>query len=430
MYTPREQGGIGVVDPQGRIDSVALRCAGLVLQQECPLRRGLSERAAGLPQGWATLYAHKAILRGGLFKSRRWARLRKTILKSTVVKVPEVASRWEAEEEFLCYNKHIIHRGDAPFGGQKGTEKLRKWKMRDMVMRKWDGTTVLKSEETLARELGGKMEAEMALKAFRAALEQWRQWVLAPLTAEEVAAELLVVCTKLSGGKRCLWEICGKLGRKVELRGLNGKGERSAWDVKVALCCDSVIPVRLSGARVVREVGDPMTRLLSSSLFAEEEVAPLRKLREPSKGVEAVEAKRASWEARAGRKIDWEGGRSVRDLLVTPARTRDVVLRVQNLNLQVGERVSFVKGGVTCPNCGMEESLEQCLLDCRCVAPVVGAVKSALNMMQPARQVDKLADLVFGAEETKSGFPEATMVAVAMHQIWLGRQTKQAGTEG
>ncbi|CAI5469664.1 unnamed protein product [Closterium sp. Yama58-4] len=119
IYTPREQGGLGVIDPRGRIHSVALRCAGLALQQECSLRRSLSEKAAGLPLGWATLYAHKAVLRGGLFKSRRWARLCKTFLKSTVVAVPEVASRWEAEEEFLCYNRHIIHLGSASFGGQK-----------------------------------------------------------------------------------------------------------------------------------------------------------------------------------------------------------------------------------------------------------------------------------------------------------------------
>ncbi|CAI5943545.1 unnamed protein product [Closterium sp. NIES-65] len=116
IYTPREQGGLGVIDLRGRIDSVAMRCAGLGLQQECSLRRGLSEKPASLPLGWATLYAHKAVLRGGLFKSRRWARLYKTILISTVVAVPEVASRWEAKEEFLCYNKYIIHPGNAPFG--------------------------------------------------------------------------------------------------------------------------------------------------------------------------------------------------------------------------------------------------------------------------------------------------------------------------
>ncbi|CAI5463223.1 unnamed protein product [Closterium sp. Yama58-4] len=203
--------------------------------------------------------------------------------------------------------------------------------------------------ENFGRELGGSKEAEMALKAFNAAPERWRQWVLAPLTAEEVAAESPVVCTRLPGGQRCLWEICGKIGRKVELRGLSGKGERTPWDVRLVLCCDNVLPVKLSQARAVREAGDPRTRLLSSSLFKEEVVVPVRGLREPSKGVEAVEGKRSS------------------------------------------------------------------------VAPVVNAVKSALSMMQLARRADRLADFVFGEEETKSGIPEATMVAVAMHQVWLGR---------
>ncbi|CAI5968465.1 unnamed protein product [Closterium sp. NIES-65] len=421
IYTTREQGGLGVLDPRGRVDGVALRCAGLVLKQECSLRRGLSERAAGLPLGWATLYAHKAVLKGGLIKSRRWARLCKIVLKSTMVEVPEVASRWEAEGEFLCYNKSIIHRGNAPFGGQKGTEKLRTWRMSDMVLRKWDGTRTIKPEVLLVRELGGKKEAEMALKAFNAAPERWRQWVLTPMTAEEVAAESSLVSTRLPGGQRCLWEICSKLGRKVELRGLSGKGERMAWDVKIVLCCDSVVPTKLSNKRAIREAGDPRVRLLNSKLFRDEEVASVRELKEPSKGAEAVEVKRPDWEARAGKKVDWERSRKIRDSLVVPARARDVLLRVHNLNLQVGERVPFVKSGVACPNCGQVETLEHCLLECRSVTPVVRAVKSALNMMQPTRQVDRLADLVFGEEGTKSGFPEATMVAVAIHQVWLGR---------
>ncbi|CAI5476543.1 unnamed protein product [Closterium sp. Yama58-4] len=285
IYAPRELGGLGVIDPRGRIDSVALRCVGLTLLQECSLRRGLAERAAGLPLGWATLYAHKAVLKGGLIQSRRWARICKAVLKSTVVKVREAASRWEVAEEFLCFNRRIIHRGNAPFGGQKGTEKLRKWKMQDMVSRKWDGTVVLKSKETLERELGGGgEEAEMALKAFAAASEQWRRWLLAPLTADKVAAESPVVSTKLPGGQRCLWEICTCMGRKVELCGLDGNGERTAWKVKIVLGCDSVVPVAFSKSRAVREIGDGRTRLLGSTLFEEDKVAPLKRLTEETRG--------------------------------------------------------------------------------------------------------------------------------------------------
>ncbi|CAI5458366.1 unnamed protein product [Closterium sp. Yama58-4] len=326
IYALRELGGLGVIDPRGRIDSVALRCAGLTLLQECSLRRGLAERAAGLPLGWATLYAHKAVLKGGLIRSRRWARICKAVLKSVAVEVKEVASRWEAAEEFLCFNRRIIHRGNAPFGGQKGTEKLRKWKMRDVVLRKWDGTLVLKSKEALERELGGGKEAEMALKAFAAAPEQ--KWLLSPLTADEVAAASSVVCTTLPGGQRCLWEVCACMGRKVELCGLDSNGERAAWKVKIVLGCDSVVPVVFSKSRAVREVRDARARLLVSSLFEGDEVALLKRLRGQGK---------------------------------------------------------------------------------------------ALGMMQPTRHVDRLADLLFGKEETKSGFSKATMVAVAFHQIWLGR---------
>ncbi|CAI5528122.1 unnamed protein product [Closterium sp. Naga37s-1] len=148
------------------------------------------------------------------------------------------------------------------------------------------------------------------------------------------------------------------MGRKVELSGLDGRGERTAWKVKIVLGCDSVVPVVLSKTRAVRELGDARARLLGSALVEEDKVGPLKRLREQSKNSEAVEAKRASWEARAGRKIDWERGRRIRDSLVTPLRARDVLLRVQDLNLQVGERVPFLRGGDACPLCGKKETLE------------------------------------------------------------------------
>ncbi|CAI7825955.1 unnamed protein product [Closterium sp. NIES-53] len=421
IYAPREQSGLGVVDPRGRMDSDALRCVGLALLQECPLRRGMTESAEDLPLGWATLYAHKAVLRGGLFWSRRWAKLCKTVLKLSAVKIPDAASRWDVAGEYLCFNSNIPHRGKAPFGGQKGTELIRKWRVQDMIVHKWDGTVTINSEDVLTRELGDKKGAEMALKAFYAAPARWREWLLAPLTVEEFKCTLSVVSTTLPSRKRCLWEVCGINGRKVVLQALNGSGERVAWNVRLELRCERVTPVRLYQGRVAGDAGDPRVRLLETGLFYGREVAPLRKLREPSKGAEAVAEKRAKWEARAGRSIDWERGRRVRDSLAVPARARDVLLRVQNLNLQVGERVYFLGGGVTCPHCGGTETLEHCLLECPHILPVVAAVKSALCMMQPGRHVDELADLLLGTEETKSGFSEATMVARAVHQIWLGR---------
>ncbi|CAI5479258.1 unnamed protein product [Closterium sp. Yama58-4] len=66
MYAPGEQGGLGVIDPRGRIDSIALRCVGLALIQGCPLRRRVTESAPGLALWWATLYTHKAVLKGGM----------------------------------------------------------------------------------------------------------------------------------------------------------------------------------------------------------------------------------------------------------------------------------------------------------------------------------------------------------------------------
>ncbi|CAI5529812.1 unnamed protein product [Closterium sp. Naga37s-1] len=68
------------------------------------------------------------------------------------------------------------------------------------------------------------------------------------------------------------------MGKKVELRGLSGKGERTSWDVRLVLCCDSVVPARLSREQAIREAGDPRARLLSSSLFKEEVVVPVAEM--------------------------------------------------------------------------------------------------------------------------------------------------------
>ncbi|CAI7789637.1 unnamed protein product [Closterium sp. NIES-53] len=321
IYAPREQGGIGVVDPRGRIDSVALRCVGLALLQGCQHRREVTEEAAGLPPGWGTLYAHKVVLKGVMIKSRRWAKMCKVVLKSTAVRVSEAASR--------------------------------------------------------------KKEATMATRAFYAVPDQWREWLLAPMTAEEVAAVSPFVCKGLPNGNKCMWEVCGANGRLLELRGVNGRGECIEWDVKLELRCESMAPAKILKSQAAGVVEDHMVRLLVSALFTEEGVVPLRKLREPSKGLEVVEEKRARWEARAGGEIDWDRGRRIRDSLVVPVRAQDVLLRLHSLNLQVGERVYFLGGGVSCPLCGGTETLDHCLLECPHVMAVAVVIRKAIGIMNP-----------------------------------------------
>ncbi|CAI5996283.1 unnamed protein product [Closterium sp. NIES-65] len=71
-------------------------------------------------------------------------------------------------------------------------------------------------------------------------------------------------------------------------------------------------------------------------------------------------AKRELWAGRWAGAIAWKRVVKIRDSPVTPNRPRDVLLRIHSLNLQVGERLSFLSGKPVCPHCGEFETLEHC----------------------------------------------------------------------
>ncbi|CAI5481406.1 unnamed protein product [Closterium sp. Yama58-4] len=62
-----------------------------------------------------------------------------------------------------------------------------------------------------------------------------------------------------------------------------------------------------------------------------------------------------------------------------------------------------------------------CLFTCPRIQLVVGAVKRAMRMLNPGRQVADLGDLLFGKAASTSAFPEASLAAIAVHQIWAER---------
>ncbi|CAI5968111.1 unnamed protein product [Closterium sp. NIES-65] len=57
---PKEDGGLGLIDPKDRLDSMAIRQVGKFLTEKDATKRWLMEKAAALPQGVATLFAHKS----------------------------------------------------------------------------------------------------------------------------------------------------------------------------------------------------------------------------------------------------------------------------------------------------------------------------------------------------------------------------------
>ncbi|CAI5951508.1 unnamed protein product [Closterium sp. NIES-64] len=104
------------IDPKLCLDGLAVRRVGKLLREPDATRRWLAEEAAGFPQGWATLYAHPSPIKQWQQGSERWKAAVKVFLKSPFASLPSPASRWEVEEEFICFNRNIMHRGASPLG--------------------------------------------------------------------------------------------------------------------------------------------------------------------------------------------------------------------------------------------------------------------------------------------------------------------------
>ncbi|CAI7905344.1 unnamed protein product [Closterium sp. NIES-54] len=174
MCTPREEGGLGIICPKKRFDSVAILNVGRMMLQENPVKKWLTSCAAAMPQGLDTVFSHKSLFKHWKEGSKRWKELTRAFWDSPFCVPPEPVNRWEAERERLSFNRRIPFRGASPFDNQKGSSCLLGLTMGDLVQQSRNGERVLKSEEVLTRELGSKDAAKLALKAFVVAPVEWR----------------------------------------------------------------------------------------------------------------------------------------------------------------------------------------------------------------------------------------------------------------
>ncbi|CAI5483012.1 unnamed protein product [Closterium sp. Yama58-4] len=216
MCTPREEGGLGLICPKKRFDSVAIQNIGRMMLQDNPVKKWLTECAAAMPQGEDTIFTHKSLIKHWKDGSRRWKEMLQVFWDSPFCVSPEPTNRWEAERERLAFNRRIPFRGASPFGNQKGSACLLGLTMGDLVQRLGSGERILKTEEALTRELGNKDAAKLALKAFAAAPAEWRNLILEKLTSEEVVEKVpLLRCQGRAPTKHTMWKVSGTDGDKV-----------------------------------------------------------------------------------------------------------------------------------------------------------------------------------------------------------------------
>ncbi|CAI5997837.1 unnamed protein product [Closterium sp. NIES-65] len=425
VCTPREEGGLGMICPKKRFDSIAVQNVGRMMLQTNPVKKWLTERAAAMPLGPDTIYAHQSLLKHWEEGSKRWKDMMLAFWKSPFCVTPEPSNRWEAEREQLAFNRRIPFRGASPFGNQQGSAKLLGVTLGDLVWRRADGSRERKCVETLTCELGSVDTAKLALKAFMAAPAGWRDMILATLTSEELVAKVpLLRYQGCISAAPSLWNVSGAVsGRVTGVACRESKdGTFTVGDGKypVNFGLHSGEPVAAQGDKVLGLMGEARTKLLQSKLTKDGGLLALKEIRKELVTSAGVVKEQRRWIG-DGRIIEWERVIKQRDSLATPARAREILLRLHCRNLQVGERLFFMKEKVVCPHCKAEETPEHCLLGCPAIQRIVRFLKKGLAEMNPQLSWQGLEDLLFMQRSTKSGFPESSFIATTLHQTWLAR---------
>ncbi|CAI5998615.1 unnamed protein product [Closterium sp. NIES-65] len=361
LYTPRKLGGVGVQDPEMILACLTARRVGLLALETNQLKKHLMVRAADLPMGIETFFAHEKLLKHWEGKSARWKVARENFMKTPLGTLPEVATREAVAWERIVFNKRLLLNGTTPVGGHQDAKLLWERRLGDLVELGGSGVPELKDSVTQEKELGGKGAAKLARRAFEAAPQKWKELLLSASPQPS-----------------------------------NSTGDRRALH--------------------------PAGRKLSDfPIFENGGIAPLRRLKLLWKEGQKPSAKQQLWNGRWSGSINWKKTIAIRDSLVTPSKPRDVMLRIHNLNLQVGERVAFFSSKPVCPYCGGEETLEHCLYSCPKIQVVTSALVKSLRMLNSSRAVSSLGDLLFREAGTITAFPEATLTSITLYQLWAER---------
>ncbi|CAI5461851.1 unnamed protein product [Closterium sp. Yama58-4] len=284
VCTRREEGGLGMICPKKRFESIAVQNVGRMMLQANPIKKWLTERAAALPLGPDTIYAHQSLLKHWAEGSKRWKDMVQAFWKSPFCVTPEPENRWEVERERLAFNRRIPFRGASPFGNQKGSACLLDLTMGDLIWRRPDGSRGLKDEGTLVNELGSVEAAKLALKAFGAAPARWRELVLEPLTSEEFAAKVPLLRYQRDAASRpTLWKVTGTDSGRVTgvmcQEGDDGTFTAGSGRYPVNFGLHSGEPVAAAGNKALGVMGETRTKLLQSKLCKDGVVVPLKEIR-------------------------------------------------------------------------------------------------------------------------------------------------------
>ncbi|CAI5476715.1 unnamed protein product [Closterium sp. Yama58-4] len=178
LYTPRKLGGVGVHDPEMILACLTARRVGLLTLETNQLKKHLMVRAADLPMGIESFFAHEKLLKHWEGKSARWKVACENFMKTPLGVLPEAVTKEAVEGERIVFNRRLLLNGTTPVGGQQDAKLLWEKRLGDLIKIGSSGIPELKDTATMERGLGGKGAAKLARRAFDAAPQKWKELLL------------------------------------------------------------------------------------------------------------------------------------------------------------------------------------------------------------------------------------------------------------
>ncbi|CAI7911971.1 unnamed protein product [Closterium sp. NIES-53] len=265
IFRPRKEGGLEVRDPFVDICRLAARRVGLLVLDRGGVRKWLAEKAADLPVGFRSFWAHEDLLKTWEGRSVRWKQTCELFMKSKVAR-EEPRSRWDIAQEPLVFNRRILPNGKKPLGRQKLAEGLELFQLGDFVGTSNDGTCFLKDEKELEKVFGTLTKARRALKVFHGIPDLWKQKLLAPITGAEFLEVTEFVKKKGTVG---VWKVDAVVQEGLAYRACDCFGEPlvGSAETSAILRLERVEPVMISAGKVIGVGGLPEVRLRCSELY-------------------------------------------------------------------------------------------------------------------------------------------------------------------
>ncbi|CAI7901622.1 unnamed protein product [Closterium sp. NIES-54] len=185
LFKARGEGGLGVRDPCAELGGLAARRIALLASQPLGMRADLALTALDVPD-LQVFWAHMGLIKQWEGRCERWKRTCELFLESSFPSCIGVSSVWEVEQELLLFNRRLLLNGKSPAGRQKAAKSLKCSVMGDLIRVAVDGSRTLKTSQELARAFGGSEGAKLAKRVFDAAPDEWKEMVMAPVTARTV----------------------------------------------------------------------------------------------------------------------------------------------------------------------------------------------------------------------------------------------------